>query len=653
MQNNKNHPNPIGLLRALSLGLLCLVVCVQIYLTVNNYMRLWRMPIWRLRTETSYSRSAVYYLKAHGAGFLKFIQENIPPDGKIIIPKSGPFSEQSIMQFYLLDRDIFSCPNSTQLDCLSEPDKYLIATTNYPPQIEYPLKTFLPYPGRSDSLQYEGLFIPNDQAGGIFSAFYPENFNPVATLAVDACILLIWGLAGWLILSVLINNPAHPMVLIGAFPFGMGLFTWLLFIVCLVGAPLTVWTLLWTYLGILLVALLLARKQLRKLTSLKFVSQKTISLSKKMHLSPLTLGLIAVLIFMAVSLIYISVGRGYSSFDDMAIWSLKGYYMAFKHDLFAAGDASGHGLSYPLNLSLAIASYYLIDQDLLPGSKLVYLTLFFSMLVSIYWFLRKQAVPQSIILVAILLLFSTPVLYKYASLGFANIPFTCYLVIGTLAGLQAAVDRQIPSLFSSGLILSLAGWTRPEGIGFVFCLAILIAWVGLRNKMRISLMVVYLLLSLWFCGTWILIGNQYFQEDEIGLAIRATLGALSSGTFSWASVWATIRYSIDQFATFNTWGVIVPVSAIILVSYFPLVLRGKKTIPLSILSAGLIMFLIPLGMFITKYHQDPANYLEFLSVSFDRAQFPAIVFLIVALPLFIACLFSTNTYDYPGYSKLK
>ncbi len=44
----------------LILTLLSAVICYQTYLTTNDYIRQWRMPIWRLRHESSFNRSAVF-----------------------------------------------------------------------------------------------------------------------------------------------------------------------------------------------------------------------------------------------------------------------------------------------------------------------------------------------------------------------------------------------------------------------------------------------------------------------------------------------------------------------------------------------------------------------------------------------------------------
>ncbi len=210
--------------------------------------------------------------------------------------------------------------------------------------------------------------------------------------------------------------------------------------------------------------------------------------------------------FLLLTLLYIGVGRGYSTFDDMAIWSLKGYYMAFKQDLFAAAEASGHGLSYPLNLSLAISTFYLIDQDLLPGSKIAYFLLFLSMLTCIYWFLRENKIPRALTGLSILLIISTPVIFRYATYGFANIPFTCYIVIGLLLSVMGVINNKSVLLYSGGLVLSLAGWTRPEGIGFALVLACVVTALAIYRHFKFQQLLFFFLITLSLSGTWIIMG---------------------------------------------------------------------------------------------------------------------------------------------------
>jgi len=629
----------------LILALLSVVICYQTYLTTNDYIRQWRLPIWRLRHESSFNRSAVFILSSEGADFLSFINSILPPAVKVVPPEqSGAFSEQNIMQFFMLDKTIMVCPtDAAGIKCLSKPDKYLIATTAYPPHESDIDKVFIPYPDADPNYPYEGIYVPKDYQEGAYSAVYPTSYNILLILLCDVGILLAWFLLGWLIISAIIHNSLHPVALIISFPIGMGVYTWAVFVVTVLGAPLTIWTIFITYMGLLIGVALLVWQSHIKFQFPKATLVKGLLSLKQIRPSLIVLGICALSTFLLLTLFYIGVGRGYSTFDDMAIWSLKGYYMAYKQDLFAAAQASGHGLSYPLNLSLAISTFYLIDQDLLPGSKIAYFLLFLSMLTCIYWFLRENKVPRVITGLSILLIISTPVIFRYATYGFANIPFTCYIVIGLLISVLGVVNNKPVLLYSGGLALSLAGWTRPEGIGFAIVLACVVAALAFYRHMKIQHILFFFLITLSLSGTWIILGYRYFSGDEIGFAVTGLLQALSSGTFSWDSVWITIRYSWDQFMLVSNWGFIIPVALLLTIIMTPLIVRRKCLVPMIILSASLLTYLLPQGMFVTKFHQYIGNYLDFLTVSFDRALFPAVIFLIIALALILGCSFACFT----------
>jgi len=624
-----------------------MVVAIQMYHTVNDYVRYMRMPIWRMRTSTSFARSAELLLTPKGAGFLKFIQGVIPPNSKVVIPLfAGPFSEQSIMQFFMMDQSIFGCPRVNQIECLSKRDKFLIATFNYPPDESDINKTLITYPEINELYPYKGVYLADNYAAGEYGAIYPDKYNIPLTALCDFGILLGWFLLGWVILAVITRKYYHPLTLIPAFPLGMGVFTWSVFLACLAGAPLNMWTLIIVYILLIIPLGILALQSRQASPGVLELFQKYWSGIKRSRINPLTLLIGIFIILFILMLVYIAVGRGYSTFDDMAIWSLKGYYMAFKNDLFAAGQASGHGLSYPLNLPLAISSFFLVDMDLLPGSKLAYILLFISMLTCCYWFFRKHNIPRKLAFLGILLIISTPIIFYYATLGFANIPFACYLVIGTLLSIYGITTKQTKLLYTSGVVLSLAGWTRPEGIGFSLFLAILVGLFGLRNRLKLSTIVIFLLSSISLSGIWMILGIRYIQGDEIGYALRSLIQAIKTGSFSFSPIWMTLAYSWEQFTTINNWGYVVPLTLIIIIGLMVGLLHREKVVALTVTLAALGTFLIPLFMFVTKYFQEPDNYLGFLSVSFDRAQFPAVIFLVLAAILFTGSLYPTHKTNY-------
>ncbi len=120
-----------------------------------------------------------FYLSSEGADFLGFINSILPPAVKVVPPEhSGPFSEQSIMQFFMLDKTIMVCPSGAAgIECLSKPDKYLIATTAYPPHESDIDKVFIPYPDADPNYPYEGIYVPRDYHEGVYSAVYPSSYN--------------------------------------------------------------------------------------------------------------------------------------------------------------------------------------------------------------------------------------------------------------------------------------------------------------------------------------------------------------------------------------------------------------------------------------------------------------------------------------------
>ncbi len=67
----------------------------------------------------------------------------------------------------------------------------------------------------------------------------------------------------------------------------------------------------------------------------------------------------------------------------------------------------------------------------------------------------------------------------------------------------------------------------------------------------------------------------------------------------------------------------------------------------------LLTYLLPLGMFVAKFHQNTGNYLDFLSVSFDRAQFPTVIFLIITLALILGCSFYSHINRTQNHSRVK
>ncbi len=84
----------------------------------------------------------------------------------------------------------------------------------------------------------------------------------------------------------------------------------------------------------------------------------------------------------------VSIGRGYSQYDDIANWALKGYGIAEERSIFGGNVWGGHTLEYPQNVPLQIALFRLVEGDLFPASKLTFTLSFASLLLGAYLFWR-------------------------------------------------------------------------------------------------------------------------------------------------------------------------------------------------------------------------------------------------------------------------
>ncbi len=616
------------------------VALTQTFHVLNDYARLWHRPFWRMRSETSFSRSAVFALKPKGADFMRFIESIVPSDGHLVdVPGDiRGFSSQSIMQFFLLDRVIIGCGNSGQqtIDCLRTPNYFILAIEDFPPQEAVVGKRFIPY--QSGESEFKGIYVPAD-----YSQIQPTPkpfYNPFLTLSLDILILIALFILGYLTVSIILDKVNTISALMLSFPFGIGLYTWILFVWSWMGGRLGLFNVILVY--FILCGLLYAVRWIQTGTNplRKDVLKGYLSFSpQNWHLNPIevvALCGIGLLFFVAV---VISVGKGYSLFDGMAIWSLKGYYMAHKSTIFAASKASGHGLSYPLNISLVVAVFSLISGDLLPGSKFLFPLMMGSLLLGCYWFWKNQGTPRLIAILGVFLLFSVPDIFKYTTYGFANIPFTAYLVLGTLWSIEGFLKKDFRTILTGGFLLSFAGWTRPEGLGFAYAIALTLLLFIPFWRVKLHKILFWLLSIGAFSGIWLCFGAKYMSNDQIGEALQTFMGSWRAGELTFGNLRMMRDYASVWFLTPGLWGWIIPIILLLLVVFLPKAIRKMDFLGLVLLAITFTAIFIPAFLFFIESFSD-SDFSLFLSVSFNRAYFPAAFFLTLS-----AVLLARNWYE--------
>jgi hypothetical protein len=115
-----------------------------------------------VRSESTISRSATIAFGDEFDSFIDFLLQHIPEDGLVVLPPKGSdirFSDEFLMQFYLMPRVLTNCPEPEQfLTCLrdrSGPRTFMISVgANPDPRITEIFGTYLPHSGEF------GLYAP-------------------------------------------------------------------------------------------------------------------------------------------------------------------------------------------------------------------------------------------------------------------------------------------------------------------------------------------------------------------------------------------------------------------------------------------------------------------------------------------------------------
>ena len=83
-------------------------------------------------------RSANFAQGQRFANYIRFLHENIPEDGRVVLPPEGigpkSISTTPYMQFFLAPRQVINCTEPDCLENLSTENTYILAVRNFPGQ---------------------------------------------------------------------------------------------------------------------------------------------------------------------------------------------------------------------------------------------------------------------------------------------------------------------------------------------------------------------------------------------------------------------------------------------------------------------------------------------------------------------------------------
>ena len=455
------------------------------------------------------------------------------------------------------------------------------------------------------------------------------------SISVVFGILLLAVVAGvgWLLARFLLRAGTELDRLSLAFPLGAGVFTWSLFVASWLGVALNLRLviLVLILLGLGSASLLYVQGLRNKDINPKLASRRADrSLGTLISRAPL-----AILALVVIVAAIIAIGVGYSTWDAIAIWSIKGYGIAYSGSIFEAGYWGAHRFAYPLNIPLLISSAWLASGDLLPESKIVFPVFWASTLVGIYSFWRGRKVGRLLAGLGALFLATIPEMFFHGTIGYANIPLAAYIVLGALWGIVGIENGDKHALVLSGILLGFGAWTRVEGVLFSVSVivALMAAWrISKQGKIRLG---AWLAPFAIIAGSWMVFFRLFGAEgSQASGALSEAFRSIPAGDLGTDALMVIARYFAGRSIELGLWGLLFPISlALILLNWKRL---SPQNYPVSfalllctILTGAATVALYYIGSYISP------DLSGWLTRSFPRAFFQS-AYLVGALAVLVA-----------------
>ncbi len=443
-------------------------------------------------------------------------------------------------------------------------------------------------------------------------------------LLVVSDLLILGGLflLGALIVFAILGKTDRLAWISLSLGLGAGVFSWSMFLLSWAGIPLNAGTVLGLYACLTLVAAILAWRTVRS-KPVAGAAPASASSRTEVWLGRGFWVLIALLVLVVA---FLSVGLSYFGWDDIANWVVKGYGIALQGSILAGREWGDNALSYPLNIPLLVAVFRLLDGNLLPGSKLLYPCFYAALLIGCYRFLIMHRINRWIASLGMLLLATTPIVFTHAYMGYTNLIFTFYLILGLIWCLEGMMRDSSRSALLGGLLLAIAVWTRPEG--FVMAVAVFaalaLAWLlGSRKTYRWLILLVPVGLVE---GSWFIFSRTQpaASATAFGLFDLAWRGLLADRIY-WSAFYTILRFIVGQVIRFRDWGLLPALMGILTLLGIRLSNFRRDPVYAALFFATLTIGLALIGLhYMAAYSPaGPGFVYDWLSLEFTRLAMPA------------------------------
>jgi hypothetical protein len=289
---------------------------------------------------------------------------------------------------------------------------------------------------------------------------------------------------------------------------------------------------------------------------------------------------------------------------------------------------------------MQVALFFMADGDALPGSKFLYPIYGFALCACVYAFLKRRDVEEQIAGLGAIFLGTVPIFFFHATSGFANLPFTLFLVAGTLWGVESIQGASTRQQLLAGLLLGLAAWTRPEGVLYALAVILILIVVNKFSHrgrwLPFAIVIpVVVIAGAWFLFTFL---GQTLQGSNLQEAVSVYSTDTLAGQLDLSGLWTMVRvFGYSMFVPYRAmfpaisatyWGVLFPVVLILLGWSAPRFAARANPTGFMLWAALVGVGAINVAVFYIRSYSK-SNFPAFIERAFPRAFLPTAVLMTV------------------------
>jgi len=577
--------------------------------------------------RSSIWRGANFNQSGKVADFLVFLNQNIPENARVVLPTLG--SDRKLlttpyMQFFLAPREVINCQNVDCLQTVVGANTYIVIVGQLPESVTADHATLM-------FDENWGVLLPEshlatDQPSTV------QDFNSVAEFLGRSVWPLLWLALLTLVgtITVVVGLPGNPKILQVSLGYGVGLgiFSLAMALVSLLGVPLTQEIVILTTIILLPIALIIlwfGRRHIKVSNS----SENRAIVKPKFDLIPF--------IFVGIGLltVLLGVGKGYHWIDAIQIWGVKGYGIAVDGTIDQVTRWGTNTLGYPLHIPILIAAFSLLFGDILPASKMIFAGYYLALMLLLYAFLLEISVRRWLSGLAVLLLMLTPLIFRHATIGYANLPLSFYLVAGIgvfILAIESKFTKR--NLFLSGIFFVCAAWTRSEGLNLALGAMLILTIVSITSKsssFRRQEIIFFFLPVILYLVFWQITKAQIYPDPfrNSDLFSRA-FNHLKQGDLHFEAIFYILAYFAQELLSLRIFGVV----GLILLFSTLLVIVPRKNVPRTtwiLITVGGMWVAMIVGMYYLLSFSSSHDLSWWVTSGFDRMVLPGLILLFLGV----------------------